>query len=72
MIVALYEQDGDWNAYRTSLQVYIDETAYHNTNEPTILLVVPNPIGDPFNKDAAYLKPNEGFLVTDTSTYRPE
>jgi hypothetical protein len=72
MLVALYDEEGDWQSYRTSLQVYIEETTYYNTNEPVILLIVPDPNGEPFNTDSVMLRPNEGYLDTVITEYRDE
>jgi hypothetical protein len=72
MLVALYDEEGDWQSYRTSLQVYIEETNFYNTNEPVILLIVPDPNGVPFNTDRMMLRPNEGHLDTDITAYREE
>lgn len=35
-------------------------------------MVVPDPNGAPFNKDKVMLRPNDGNINTDISTYRPE
>jgi hypothetical protein len=71
MIVELYDENDDWEAYRTSLQVYIGEAGYE-TYEPIVMLVVADPDGEPRNTDRVELKPNEGLINTQVTEYRPE
>jgi hypothetical protein len=71
MLTAFYDHDGDWEAYRASLQVYIDR-ANIDTDEPIIVMEVPDPAGVPFNNNKISLTPYGDYLNTDTSKYRPE
>jgi len=71
MLTTFYDHDGDWEAYRASLQVYIDR-ANIDTDEPIIVMEVPDPNGDPFNNNKISITPYGDYLNTDTSKYRPE
>lgn len=71
MLIDLYDQQGDWNAYQTSLQVYIDH-ANMDTYQPIVMMVVPDPNGEPHNTVKVELTPYSDYLDTTIANYRPE
>lgn len=65
------EQPAAWIAYQNALEVYIQEAKAY-PDQPIIMLVVPDPNGEPFNRKRKYITPNAGLIDTEPGNYRPE
>ena len=71
VLVNIYDNSLDWNAYQNAVDEYINLEDL-DSYEPVIMMVLPDPNGQPQNTDRVELKPYVKKYYKDVLKYRPE